>query len=270
MPELPEVETTKRGIAPHIINQRVVEVIIRQPKLRWLIPTNLQACLLNKNIVAVERRGKYLLIKVADGYLVLHLGMSGRLQVLPQKTIAAKHDHLDIVFANNKVLRFTDPRRFGAVLWMLNPVEHKLLATLGPEPLSNEFNVDYLIAKAKNRQVPIKTFIMNSKVVVGVGNIYANEALFNSGIRPTRKTGSISKQQLAKLVEEVKKVLTAAIKQGGTTLKDFYGVDGQSGYFALALAVYGRGGEPCRQCKTVLKEVRLAQRQTVYCSQCQR
>jgi formamidopyrimidine-DNA glycosylase len=201
----------------------------------------------------------------------MHLGMSGKLQVLPHFVEPGKHDHFDLVLTNKKVLRFNDPRRFGAILWGEgNPEQHKLLCDLGPEPLEKSFIAEYLYKKSRKRSMPIKTFIMNSKVVVGVGNIYANEALFISGIRPTAEAGSISFERMEKLVAAIKKVLRAAIKQGGTTLKDFYGVNGQQGYFALKLKVYGRGGEACVNCLASLQEIRLGGRATVFCGSCQK
>ncbi len=271
MPELPEVETTRRGIAPFLLKQSVRKVIIRQPQLRWPIEPCLPELLLGQQIKEVDRRGKYLLIKVNSGCLIIHLGMSGHLRVLSQQQAVQQHDHFDLELANGEVLRYTDPRRFGCVLWTeQDPLKHKLLINLGPEPLSTDFSAEYLFKRSRQRRLPIKTFIMSSQQVVGVGNIYANEALFQSGINPLTPAGKLSKVRISRLVEAIKVVLRAAIKRGGTTLKDFYGVNGEAGYFSLSLAVYGRGGKACNNCQTPLKEIRLGQRQTVYCPRCQR
>lgn len=272
MPELPEVETTKNGIAPHILNQAVARVDIRQPKLRWPIPDAVSTLLPGQIIDEVTRRGKYIGVHTGAGTLIIHLGMSGSLYFVEPDTPPLFHDHVDIHFVGlNKVLRYTDPRRFGAMLWSHEDWnQHELIAHLGPEPLTDGFNVDYLQAKAAGRKQAIKTFIMDSKVVVGVGNIYANEALFMAGIRPTRAAGNISAKRLAVFVECIKTVLAAAITQGGTTLKDFVSGDGKPGYFKQALTVYGRADLPCVVCKAPLKEIRQAQRSTVYCSHCQR
>ena len=270
MPELPEVETTRRGIEPHIDGQTVTSVRVRQPRLRWPVPANLSELIVDQKVCGVKRRGKYLLISFATGDLLIHLGMSGSLRVLPQTAPAAKHDHVEILFDTGLMLRLTDPRRFGAVLWQPQGELHTLLAKLGPEPLTDAFDVESLQQACKGRSQAIKLLIMNSQVVVGVGNIYANEALFRSGIDPRRAAGKISKARLACLVEEIKSVLGYAITRGGTTLRDFLASDGKPGYFAQELAVYGRAGEPCIQCAKPLKEVRLGQRSTVFCSHCQR
>lgn len=270
MPELPEVETTRRGIEPHIDKQRVAAVRVRQPMLRWAVPANLADLIEGQRVESVARRGKYLLINFAHGDLLIHLGMSGSLRVLPEQTSPGKHDHVDIVFNTGMMIRLTDPRRFGAVLWQPQGEVHKLLANLGPEPLTDLFDVEHLAKACKGRSQAIKLLIMNAHVVVGVGNIYANEALFRSGIDPRRAAGKISKARLARLVEEIKAVLDYAIKRGGTTLRDFLASDGKPGYFAQELLVYGRGGEPCKSCSKALKEIRLGQRSTVFCTHCQR
>lgn len=270
MPELPEVETTRRGIEPHIDKQRVTAVRVRQPMLRWAVPANLADLIEGQRVESVARRGKYVLINFADGDLLIHLGMSGSLRVLPEQTSPGKHDHVDIVFNTGMMIRLTDPRRFGAVLWQPQGEVHKLLANLGPEPLTDLFDVEHLAKACKGRSQAIKLLIMNAHVVVGVGNIYANEALFRSGIDPRRAAGKISKARLARLVEEIKAVLDYAIKRGGTTLRDFLASDGKPGYFAQELLVYGRGGEPCKSCSKALKEIRLGQRSTVFCTHCQR
>jgi len=270
MPELPEVEVCRQGITPHIIDQTVAQVIVRHKTLRWPIPDSVQKMVGHK-IEAVERRSKYLLIRFTHGTLVLHLGMSGTIRIINATTEVAKHDHFDLVLNNQKTLRLNDPRRFGAVLWFdLHIDEQGLLAKLGPEPLSDEFTYGYLFEKAKNRKVPIKTFLMNNHVVVGVGNIYANESLFKAGILPTALAGTISKKRFNALTDIIKEVLAAAILQGGTTLKDFTQADGRPGYFAQQLLVYGRAGEKCSVCETILEEVRQSNRSSVFCSTCQK
>ncbi|MGB0466795.1 MAG: bifunctional DNA-formamidopyrimidine glycosylase/DNA-(apurinic or apyrimidinic site) lyase [Pontibacterium sp.] len=270
MPELPEVETTRRGIKPHIIGHTVSAFKVRQPKLRWPVPSELAALLPGRVVQSVMRRGKYLLIGFECGTLLIHLGMSGSLRVVSQTQDVGKHDHVDLCLKSGTLLRLTDPRRFGAVLWQPQGETHKLLSHLGPEPLTELFHVDHLAACAEGRKIPIKSLIMDSKVVVGVGNIYANEALFSAAIHPKRPAGKISRQRLDRLVEEIKNVLASAIEQGGTTLKDFVGGDGKPGYFKQQLNVYGRAGEVCVNCDSVLKEIRLGQRSTVYCAGCQR
>ena len=271
MPELPEVETTRNGISPHIHNKVVEQVVVRQANLRWPVSPNLVSALPGEKILSVDRRGKYLLLKTGTGTVILHLGMSGSLRISHRESPVGKHDHVDIVFDNQTILRFTDPRKFGCVLWEEGNIsEHPLLANLGPEPLSDEFTSEYLHSASRRRKSSIKTFIMDGQVVVGVGNIYANEALFQAGIHPKREAGRVSVARFEKLTVSIKKILLQAIKAGGTTLRDFTGGDGQPGYFKQSLYVYGRGGEACRLCGTSLKEIRLGQRSTVYCSKCQR
>jgi len=270
MPELPEVETTRRGIEPHVLNQRVERVIVRNPRLRWPIPSDLPELLCGQQITAVRRRAKYLLLETPCGTLILHLGMSGSLRVLPASSPVGKHDHLDIVLDSGLVLRLTDPRRFGAALWTdAAPAQHALLAKLGPEPLSEEFSAATLIAASRGRKQAIKTFIMNAAVVVGVGNIYASEALFRAGISPATAAGRISARRYEKLSAAIKSVLAEAIEQGGTTLRDFTQTDGQPGYFRIRLAVYGRAGESCTVCETPIKQRVIGQRSTFWCCQCQ-
>lgn len=270
MPELPEVETTLRGIEPHIKNKTVKSIAVRQPSLRWPIPEDLHQQLAGKKLIDLTRRGKYLLFRFSHGYLIIHLGMSGSLRIVKPDDVFRKHDHVDIIFSRQACLRFHDPRRFGCVLWTSDPIsEHKLLKKLGPEPLSDDFTAHYLFTKSRKRSKDIKAFIMDSNIVVGVGNIYANEALFSAGIRPTRQAGRVTKKQYELLVFEIKKVLERSILQGGTTLRDFVGGDGQPGYFVQQLNVYGRDGLPCQQCKTLLKLIRQSQRATVYCPACQ-
>jgi formamidopyrimidine-DNA glycosylase len=269
MPELPEVETTRRGIAPHITGKRISRVVVRQPRLRWPVPHDLAERLSGQRVQAVERRAKYLLLRLPAGTLILHLGMSGSLRVLPARTPPGAHDHLDLVFGG-VCLRLRDPRRFGAVLWSDGPVEdHPRLRDLGPEPLSAAFDGARLHAAGQRRRVAVKQLLMDGKVVVGVGNIYANEALFRAGIRPTRASHRISRARYEALAQAVKAVLVEAIAEGGTTLRDFQREDGRPGYFRIQLQVYGRGGETCRHCGARLRECRLGQRATVYCPHCQ-
>ncbi len=271
MPELPEVETTCTGISIHLLNKTVAKVIIRQPKLRWPIPVRLKKELPNNKIISVERRAKYILISTIAGTLIIHLGMSGSLRMVKASTPFGKHDHFDLVLKNGQCLRLHDPRRFGAVLWTKKPaLEHKLLYKLGPEPLTENFTAETIFKQSRRRKVSIKQFIMNAHIVVGVGNIYASEALFLAGIHPRKATGSISLPRFEKLVKSIKQVLAAAIKQGGTTLKDFTQSDGKPGYFQQQLNVYGRKNEPCRVCEKPINHCVLGQRATYYCTQCQK
>ena len=271
MPELPEVETVCRGISPHVVNQTVETVIIRQPQLRWCVPEHLAETLKDLAIRSVKRRGKYLLLDTAKGTLIIHLGMSGQLRVLNKDTELKKHDHVDIVLKNNTVLRFNDTRRFGAVLWTDEAIEHHpLIKVLGVEPLLDEFTAEYLFNATRKRNVPIKTFIMNSHVVVGVGNIYANEALFMAGLKPERLAQTLNIDDCQRLVMCIREVLEKAIEQGGTTLKDFVNEQGKAGYFQQVLRVYGRGGLPCLVCNTPLTAIRINNRSTVFCSECQK
>ena len=270
MPELPEVETTRRGIAPHILGQRVSGIVLRQRQLRWPVPSALERQLPGQIIRRVERRAKYLLLGTDAGTAIVHLGMSGSLRIVPRAQPAGKHDHVDIVLDSGDALRLTDPRRFGAMLWTTAPVEqHALLAELGPEPLSAAFDGELLFKASRKRKVAVKNFIMDSHVVVGVGNIYANEALFMAGIRPTRAAGRVTRERYARLANAIRTVLTASIEMGGTTLRDFVGGDGKPGYFRQTLRVYDRLGEPCRQCGAPLRGKRIGQRSSFYCVQCQ-
>ncbi|MGI9287657.1 MAG: bifunctional DNA-formamidopyrimidine glycosylase/DNA-(apurinic or apyrimidinic site) lyase [Pseudomonadales bacterium] len=270
MPELPEVETTRRGIAPHIERQLIRDVAVRERRLRWPVPARLNATLSGQMLHSVQRRAKYLLLEFDNGWLLLHLGMSGSLRIVDQGQTVGKHDHIDFVFENGKTLRYCDPRRFGSVHWHTpSPAQHPLLRNLGPEPLEDAFSPQHLYTRSRKKIVAVKSFIMNSAVVVGVGNIYANEALYRAGLRPTRAAGRIALPRYERLVHEIKAVLHEAIAEGGTTLRDFVGGDGQAGYFRVALQVYGRGGEPCLQCSTPLKSIRLGQRATVFCAKCQ-
>ncbi|WP_373017311.1 bifunctional DNA-formamidopyrimidine glycosylase/DNA-(apurinic or apyrimidinic site) lyase [Thiomicrorhabdus sp.] len=273
MPELPEVETTRRGIEPKIDRQTITKVVIRNPNLRWPVDATLPHKLTGLSILEVGRRGKYLLLKTEKGTLLVHLGMSGNLRVLPVGTQTQKHDHVDIEFDNGFLLRLNDPRRFGAVLWH-DPKDgeldaHERLASLGPEPLSNEFNGTYLYHQSRNRKVAVKSFIMNSHIVVGAGNIYANESLFLSKIHPQTPAQQLTKAQCETLANHIKSVLTAAIEQGGTTLKDFLNADGKPGYFVQKLNVYGRDKQACPVCGTPIERIVLNQRASYFCPKCQ-
>jgi formamidopyrimidine-DNA glycosylase len=271
MPELPEVETTRRGIAPHILHQTVERVVIRQPQLRWPVPSILTEILPGEPLRQLDRRGKYLLLSFMPGTLIVHLGMSGSLRILEAHTPAQKHDHFDLAFAHGKLLRLRDPRRFGAVLWTdATPLQHPLLKALGPEPLGPAFDGAYLLAQAKARRVAVKNLIMDGRVVVGVGNIYANEALYRAGIHPNRACNRIALTRYVRLAEAIKQVLAQAIAQGGTTLRDFQLEDGRPGYFAQQLQVYGKAGQPCPVCGAPIRIQVVGQRSTFYCSHCQR
>ena len=271
MPELPEVETTRRGIEPHTRGKKVKALVVRNSALRWPVPDDLHELIKGKALRSVLRRGKYLLLDFGIGHVLVHLGMSGSLRLVPPDQPPSFHDHVDLQFQGGMTLRYTDPRRFGSWLWADGDVqEHKLLAFLGPEPLSDAFTAAYLYQQSRSKKQNLKSFIMDSHVVVGVGNIYANEALFMARLRPRRAAGSLTLPKAELLVKHIKAVLAKAIEQGGTTLKDFVGGDGKPGYFQQQLLVYGRGGLPCRVCHSSLKEVRVSNRATVYCANCQR
>lgn len=270
MPELPEVETTRRGIAPHVVGHRITQVVLRRPDLRWPIPREIAEELPGQRIDAARRRAKYLLLDAQSGSAIVHLGMSGSLRVLPQGTPARTHDHVDLHLDDGQLLRLTDPRRFGALLWQASGQTHALLAHLGPEPLSDQFDAGYLVRAAAGRSAPVKHFLMDQRIVVGVGNIYAAEALFRAGIHPARAAGRISRARWERLANAIKDILAHAIARGGTTLRDFIDPDGAPGYFAQELFVYGRAGERCKVCGTVLRAADWGQRATVYCPGCQR
>ncbi|MBW8776778.1 MAG: bifunctional DNA-formamidopyrimidine glycosylase/DNA-(apurinic or apyrimidinic site) lyase [Stenotrophomonas sp.] len=269
MPELPEVETTRRGLAPHLQGRRVHGVILRRADLRWPIPPEVAELLPGQRIEDIRRRAKYLLLDTAIGSALLHLGMSGSLRVLPGDTPLRAHDHVDISLDNGRLLRFNDPRRFGSLLWQPAGEIHPLLQGLGPEPLDEEFDGDYLFARSRGRSAPVKTFLMDQAVVVGVGNIYAAESLFKAGISPLREAGKISRERYQRLADAVKEILGYAITRGGTTLRDFISPDGAPGYFEQELLVYGRDGLPCPNCGRALKHATIGQRASVWCSHCQ-
>ncbi len=270
MPELPEVETVRCGITPHLIDQKITKVVIRQPRLRWPVPAELAEALSGQVIRRIERRAKYLLLGTDVGTVLLHLGMSGRLRVFPADTPPLKHDHVDLILENGQCLRFNDSRRFGALLWTREPPEqHQLLRMLGPEPFEPLFSGLYLQQKARGRATAIKLFIMDNQVVVGVGNIYANESLFAAGIHPLRPAGLLIADEYQRLAAAIRKVLLEAIEQGGTTLRDFVGGEGEPGYFQQYLRVYGRRALPCAVCGESIQQCRIGQRATYFCGRCQ-
>jgi formamidopyrimidine-DNA glycosylase len=270
MPELPEVETSCRGIAPYVSGERVDNVVIRERRLRWPIATEVDDNLAGARIESVGRRAKYLLLNTSHGSAIIHLGMSGSVFIVERDTPAGVHDHFDIELVSGKALRFRDPRRFGSLHWAADPLQHKLLRDLGPEPLGEGFDGAYLWRRSRGRRIAIKQFIMNASVVVGVGNIYASESLFLAGINPRRAAGRIAKARYGLLAEAIRTVLSKAIKAGGTTLRDFYGGDGEAGYFQQELEVYGRDGEPCSRCHRPVSSIVQGQRSTYYCKNCQR
>ena len=271
MPELPEVETTCRGLLPHIMGRRVSRLSLYERRLRWLVPASLPQEIAGLSIRSLSRRAKYLLLRLEDdSHLLIHLGMSGSLRIVAADTPRMKHDHYELELDSGKILRFNDPRRFGSLHRLVgDPCAHPLLRALGPEPLSTDFSVDYLWSRLRKRRVAIKSLIMNAHIVVGVGNIYASEALFLAGIRPGRQARGLTREQAVRLVAAIQTVLARAIKVGGTTLRDFVGADGKPGYFRQQLNVYERADEPCRQCQTLIRARVLAQRATYWCPQCQ-
>lgn len=269
MPELPEVETVLRGLMALLQNNRIEQVIIRQGLLRWPIPANLNNHAKNQRIISVYRRAKYLLIQLQNGTIIIHLGMSGSLKIVQEKVMPGSHDHVDIILSSGQIIRYNDPRRFGAILWTEDPASHPLLQPLGPEPLDSSFNASYFYSTCLRRKVAIKQLIMNGKIVTGIGNIYAAEALFQANIHPLTPANTLTETQCVRLVKAIKQVLQAAIVQGGTTLKDFINTEGKPGYFSQQLQVYGREGLPCRVCQSLLQGLRLGQRSTVFCPCCQ-
>jgi formamidopyrimidine-DNA glycosylase len=271
VPELPEVETTRRGIRSALRGRRITGMVLREPRLRWPVDPGLVEGLPGQQVRDVRRRAKYLLIELERGTLIAHLGMSGSLRVLPAAAPLLVHDHYDLLLDTGRCLRFNDPRRFGSLLWVTgDPAEHPLLAALGPEPLERDFHADYLAGRAHGRKVAIKQFLMDQHVVVGVGNIYASEALFRAGISPRRAAGRVSRARFESLVAAVRDVLSEAIRQGGTTLRDYVNAEGTPGYFRQKLYVYERAGEPCRRCGTAVRQIVQGQRSTYFCPVCQK
>ncbi|HEY7672426.1 MAG TPA: bifunctional DNA-formamidopyrimidine glycosylase/DNA-(apurinic or apyrimidinic site) lyase [Gammaproteobacteria bacterium] len=270
MPELPEVETTRRGLERVIVGRTIASLLIRERRLRWPVGKRVAAELEGRRIGAVERRGKYLLVNVEHGALLVHLGMSGSLRYLASPAAPRRHDHVDLCLVGGGCVRFNDPRRFGSLHFATDPERHPLLKNLGPEPLGDEFTVDYLHATCRGRRVAIKHHLMNSRVVVGVGNIYANEALFRARIHPARAAGRISRARLTVLVDRLRDVLRQAVERGGTTLRDYVDTDGTPGYFKLELDVYDREGMACKSCGAPIRRVSLGQRAAFFCVRCQR
>jgi len=270
VPELPEVETTRRGIEPHVLGRRVVALAVHEPRLRWRVDAAMPAAVAGQRVSGVRRRAKYLLIDLERGSLLLHLGMSGSLRVMPGDTPRLTHDHVDLLLDSGQTLRFNDPRRFGSLHWLTeDPARHPLLRDLAPEPLGDDFDAAYLHRVSRGRRVAIKQLVMNSQLVVGVGNIYASEALFRAGVRPGRAARSLTRDECARLVKAIRAVLAMAIRFGGTTLRDYVGADGRPGYLRRKLHVYERGGEACRRCGTPIRQLVQGQRSTYYCPSCQ-
>lgn len=270
MPELPEVETTKAGLSPHILNKEVTSLKVSQPRLRWPVPEEMPGYFAGNRIIELRRRGKYLILSTEKGSALIHLGMSGSLRICQSQEPPRKHDHWEMAFENASLLRYHDPRRFGAFLWAgAKPEQHELLAKLGPEPIENEFTAEHIFSRSRGRSQAVKNFLMDSHTVVGVGNIYASESLFRAGIHPNRAAGKISLGRYGVLVDEVKKVLTEAIASGGSTLRDYVNGSGSPGYFQQKLLVYGRNGEACPNCSASIRQIRIGQRSSFYCANCQ-
>lgn len=271
MPELPEVETTRRGLVPHVVGRRIRDVVVRNPHLRWPVPRDLRRRLRGEEVLAIRRRGKYLLFDCRKGHLLVHLGMSGRMSLVPQDAPAQRHDHIDLRLEGEHALRLTDPRRFGAMLWLETPAEdHLLLRGLGLEPFESGFTGEALARLAHGRRVAVKQFLMNSRIVTGIGNIYASEALWEARVHPNRSVAEISARRWEMIAAAVRGTLERALAAGGTTLRDFASAQGQPGYFQHEFAVYGRKGEPCRRCRTRIRASRQGQRSTFFCPRCQR
>ncbi|PWT71946.1 MAG: DNA-formamidopyrimidine glycosylase [Proteobacteria bacterium] len=271
MPELPEVETTRRGLLPHLEGQTIRTVVIRNGQLRWPVPKQLARLVAGRRIERLERRSKYLLLDCGSGWIIMHLGMSGSLRVLPDGVPPGDHDHFDLVLDSGKVLRLHDPRRFGAVLWERgDPSSNKLLRNMAPEPFDAKFDADWLLRRTRGRSASIKNVLMDNHIVCGVGNIYASEALFRAGIHPARPAGRISRERYVRLIEAIRETLQAAITAGGSTLRNFVDANGNPGYFQQTHLVYDRAGEPCRRCGAPIKTLRLGQRSAFYCGRCQR
>lgn len=270
MPELPEVETTKQGIKPHLEGQTIRAISVRNFRFRVPVPDDINELCAGKKIIAVTRRAKYILIQLSRGYLLIHLGMSGHLRIIPSGTLPEKHDHITLELANKQALRFSDPRRFGLFIYVdENPHQHQLLAHLGPEPLAAGFTGNYLYQRARNKNKPIKSFIMDNEIVVGVGNIYATESLFLAQLHPNKPAKEVSEEQCHRLVKHIKEVLEQAIESGGTTLRDFYAFDGKPGYFSILLQVYGRKNQPCLHCQQLIETLVIAGRSSAFCPACQ-
>jgi len=270
MPELPEVETTRRGIEPHLKGRRIRSAHVHEARLRWPVPDNLGHTLRGQRVLGVGRRAKYLLLHLTRGTLIMHLGMSGSLRVLPQRTARQKHDHLDVWLDSGQALRFNDPRRFGSCLYTdVDPYTHPLLAKLAPEPLEAQFDGAYLHRITRARRVAIKLLLLNGQLITGVGNIYASEALFRAHIRPRRAARSLDRSECTRLVAAIRRVLSAAIRSGGTTLRNYVSADGIPGEFSTKLYVYERAGQPCRRCRTLVRHSTQGQRSTYWCPQCQ-
>jgi len=271
MPELPEVETTRRGLEPLLLGRTVEKVMVHQRALRWPVPQGLGRTLVGQTVHAIERRSKYLLLRCDHGTLIVHLGMTGHLRVVPAGEARKKHDHVELLLDDGDALRFNDSRRFGTILWTSeDPLTHPLLKDLGPEPFTAAFDADYLATRARGRVVAVKPFLMDAHTVVGVGNIYASEALFRAGIDPRRAAGKVSRAAFRRLAAAVRDVLAEAIEAGGTTIRDFANSDGEPGYFRISLRVYGRTGAPCTACGAPIKLIRLGQRSTYFCARCQK
>jgi formamidopyrimidine-DNA glycosylase len=270
MPELPEVETTRAGLAPHLTGKQIRHAVVRHRGLRWPIPPHLEDWLAGQKILDVSRRAKYLLIQCTHGWLIIHLGMSGSLRIVRANAPVEKHDHFDLILNDGNAMRLRDPRRFGAVLWTdSDPLQHDLLRDLGIEPLSPGFSGSWLYHQTRGRQAAIKQALMDSRLVVGVGNIYANEALFRARINPKTGAGRLSAPRCQALVHAIKETLREAIRAGGSSLRDFVGAAGNPGYFQQHYAVYGRAGQPCPRCGGVVRQIRQGQRSTFYCPRCQ-
>lgn len=270
MPELPEVETVLRGLAPFLIGRQLSGALVREPRLRWPVPDGLDALLAGRRIDGLERRGKYLIMTLDRGHLILHLGMSGSLRIVEAAAPVEKHDHLDLLLDNGARLRYRDPRRFGALLWSEDPSSHPLIAPLGIEPLAPGFDGDWLYQASRNIRAPVKSWLMDAHTIVGIGNIYANEALFHAGIHPLLPAGRLSRPRCRKLADAIRDTLNQAIEAGGSTLRDFVNGHGEPGYFQQTYYVYGRAGEPCRGCGAPIRSTRLGNRTTCFCSSCQR
>jgi len=271
MPELPEVETTRRGIEPLVQDKVVERVLVHNASLRWPVPQDLGSVLSSQKVLSVGRRSKYLLMNFERGTLIIHLGMTGHLRVCRSDGERRKHDHVELFFLDNSVLRFNDSRRFGAIFWTeTDPLLHERLVNLGPEPFSDLFTTDYLVRISCGRKIAVKSFIMDSRVVVGIGNIYASEALFRAGISPSKRVDHVSRKAFAMLVQSVQEVLSEAIAAGGTTIRDFMDTEGRPGYFKQELRVYGRTGDPCTVCGRAISQTRLGQRSTYHCRKCQK